>query len=59
MSEKRKAQWADPIKREEMMRKRMETRKNNPEGNKKIASRWEDPEFRKKWMLARHKKIID
>lgn len=59
MSEKRKAQWADPIKREKMMRKRMETRKNNPEGNKKIASRWKDPEFRKKWMLARHKKIVD
>ena len=59
MSEQRKAQWADPIKRAEMIKKRKETKSKNPYCNKKIAARWQDPEFIKKWMLARHKKFFD
>ena len=59
MKKQRKESWADPKKREEMLKKRRETRSKNPNCNVVIASRWKDPEFRKKWMLARHKKIID
>lgn len=59
MSQKRKAEWADPIKRAEMLRKRKETKLKNPDCNKKIASRWLDPEFRKRWYLARYNKVIN